>query len=137
MNKKRPNAHQEHLAVNRGAIEDFLDVQANPNKYTSFDQQQIASKLLKSLKKAKEDYDRAVEDKSLVLCIERLAYVNPKDVQRLLNNEIPQLTIYRRKKDTRHMGLYIKHKPNFYIDNKPTPHPQARNRKPRQTKVKA
>lgn len=130
MSKKRKLHPKANLPVNMAAVAAFLDLQANPKKYTQYDQGQIAGDLLKAMKESMQRYEEGMDDPNLTVCAGKLGFVNPADVRKLHNGEIPMLTVYPRKKDTRHMALYFKHQPEYYSNNKPKPRPDARNRKP-------
>jgi hypothetical protein len=131
---KAPKRTNANIPVNLSAVEQFLDVQANPKKYTDFDTAQIAKKLMAALKEAYADYHNGETKPELTVCVGRLGYANPADVQKYLDGKIPALSLYKRKKDTRHMGVYYKHSPAFYASNKPKVRPDARNRPPRAQK---
>lgn len=131
MSKKPRKLHPKaNLPVSLAAVHAFLDAQDNPNKYTDYDKGQIAGDLLKALRQAHTRYLEGQDDPNLTICVGKLGYVSPADVHKLRNGQIPLLTVYPRKKDTRHMALYFKHAPEYYANNKPVVKPGARNRKP-------
>ena len=112
--------HLKHnISIPLLAVENFMDAQANPGKYTPAQAAAIAQDLIGAMRTAREKLKEGYDDKNLTVCIGKLAYADPKDVQKFLRGEIPRLTVFRRKKNTRHMGLYYKHTPNFYLNNKP------------------
>lgn len=123
---KYPLKHNISVPLNK--VEAFLD--ALDKGVTPEESARIANELIAAMRKAREKLQQGFDDKNLTVCIGKVAHVNPRDVQRLISGEIDRLTIYRRKKDTRHMPLYMKHTPQFYLDNKPVVAPDARNRKP-------
>lgn len=79
----------------------------------------IANELITALRKARENLTKGINEKNLTVCIGKAAYVDPKDLQKFLSREIPRLTLYNTRKPNRHMGLYMKHNPQFYIKNQP------------------
>jgi hypothetical protein len=79
----------------------------------------IANELITALRKARENLDKGINDKNLTVCIGKAAYVDPKEMQKFLSREIPRITLYHSRKVNRHMGLYMKYNPQFYIKNQP------------------
>lgn len=83
------------------------------------DSARIANDLITALRQARENLTKGINEKNLTVCIGKVAYVDPKDMQKFLSREIPRLTLYNSRKSNRHMGLYMKHNPQFYINNQP------------------
>lgn len=120
----------QNLPVSLKAIDRFL---------ASFQSQDLdearaaSQELIAALKEAKAALAEGYNRKELTVCVGRIGFVAPADVNRLIAGEIPRLTVYFKKKDNHHMPLYYKDKPRFYKDNAPgkTPvKPKAKAKKP-------
>lgn len=106
----------QNLPVNLKAVDRFLA------SFQCADMEEAAaasSALVKALKEAKALLEAGYNRKELTVCVGRIGFVAPGDVNRLINGEIPRLTVYRKKKDNHHMPLFYKDTPRFYKENTP------------------
>lgn len=108
--------HKRNISVPYDTVKAFLKTQ---NGGSPEEAAKAARDLVAALKEADTKLQKGIDDHNLTVCIGKLAYVCPVDAQRFLRGEIPCLTMHRRKKETRHMGVYFKHTPSFYINNPP------------------
>lgn len=81
------------------------------------EQSRAALAMIDAVKKARKALADGHNRPELTVCRGKLGYVDPKDVDRFLRDEIPRLTVYRKKKDARNMGAYFQRPPKFYRDN--------------------
>lgn len=124
------NPLKYNISVPLREVEAFLNAIDN-KKCTPEQSAKIAQDLISAMREARAKLQKGFDSPNLTVCVGKVMYVDPKDVQKFLSNEIPRLTVYRAKKDTRHMPLYMKHTPKFYIDNAPKAKPGARTKAPR------
>lgn len=120
---------KHNISVPLLQVDAFLDAMDKPT--SPEESARIAKEMIAALREARKKLREGVDDRNLTVCIGKVVFVNPADVRKLMDGKIPRLTVYKGKKDTRHMPLYIKHLPEFYNGNKPTPKPGARNKPPR------
>ena len=105
---------KQNISIPLDKVEAYLDAFDKPGSVTPEKQQRIALELHKALQFARAKLQQGHVDQNLTVCNGRLGYVDPKDAQRLMSGEIPRITVYRAKKDSHNMRLYIKHTPKFY-----------------------
>lgn len=130
---KNPLKH--NISVPLREVEAFLNA-LDDKSCTPAESAKIAQDLISAMREARAKLQKGFDTANLTVCIGKVVHVDPKDVQKFLSGEITRLTVYRNKKDTRHMPLYMKHTPNFYIDNAPVVKEGARTRTPRKTAKK-
>jgi hypothetical protein len=123
--------HEKHnISVPLNKVDAFLGA-LDKKGISPEESARIANELITALRQARELLTKGIDDKNLTVCIGKGCYVNPAEFQKFLSRQIPKMTIYNTHKDTRHMGLYFKHTPAFYLANPPKRKPGARNRKPK------
>jgi hypothetical protein len=76
-----------------------------------------ARALMDEVKRARQVLTDGYNRKELTVCNGKLGYVDPKDAARFLSDEIPRLTIYRKKKSAHNMALFYPKPPRFYLEN--------------------
>ena len=103
---------EQNLPVPLEAVDAFLASMAGG--VSPADQSKAALNLIDELKKARQVLTEGHNRKTLTVCNGRLGYVDPDDAARFLSGEIPRLTVYRTKKETRNMGLFFKRPPKFF-----------------------
>lgn len=112
------NYEKHNISIPLSKVDAFLA--AMDNKGTSPEENaRIAQELIAALREARENLNKGINQKNLTVCIGKAAYVDPADLQKFLSREIPRLTIYNTRKPNRHMGLYMKHTPQFYMNHQP------------------
>lgn len=124
---------KHNISVPLLQVEAFLD--ALDRKTSAVESARIANELIEVMRTAREKLRKGVDDRNLTVCIGKVVFVDPADIRKLIDGKIPRLTVYKGRKDTRHMPLYIKHLPEFYQANKPVVKPGARNMPPRKGKA--
>lgn len=127
---------KHNISISLSAVNNFLDAM-DDKSCTPEQSAKIANELIDSMRKARALLKKGIDAKNLTVCIGKGCHVDPKDLQKFIERKISRVTIYRAKKDTRHMPLYMKHTPQFYIDNAPVPKPGARNKPPRKPQKSA
>lgn len=113
----KPHHLKQNISIPLSKVVAFLG--AMDNKTGATESARIANELISAMREAMKNLQAGFDQKNLTVCIGKVAHVDPKDVQRFLSGEIPCLTIRRKKKDNRHMALYMKHTPSFYLANTP------------------
>lgn len=125
---------KHNISVPLSKVDAFLE--ALDKKTTPEESARIAGELIAAMRESKAQLQKGIDAKNLTVCVGKACHVDPKDLQKFISGDIPRLTIYRAKKDTRHMPLYMKHTPNFYLNNPPKPRANQRNKPPRATNKK-
>lgn len=125
---KNPLKH--NISVPLREVDAFLNA-IEDKTCTPVQSAKIAQDLISAMREARAKLQKGFDSPNLTVCVGKVVYVDPKDVQKFITGEIPRLTVYRNNKDTRHMPLYMKHTPKFYIENAPKAKPGARNKTPR------
>lgn len=108
---------KQNISIPLDKVEAYLNAFDKPDSVSADKQARIALELHKALQFALAKLKKGHVDQNLTVCSGRLGYVDPKDAQRLMSGEIPRITVYRAKKDSHNMRLYIKHTPKFYQGN--------------------
>lgn len=102
----------QNLPVPLEAVDAFLNSMLGG--VSAAEQSKAALALIGELKKARKVLEDGYKRKTLTVCNGRLGYVDPEDAAKFLSGEIPRLTVYRAKKDSRNMGLFFKRSPKFF-----------------------
>lgn len=106
----------QNLPVSLAVVEQFLATQGSADVNAAL---AAGRALVAELKAAKKLLEEGYNRKELTVCVGKLGFVAPNDVNRLIKGEIPRLTVYRKKKDNHHMPLFFKDTPRFYKENAP------------------
>ena len=106
----------QNLPVNLAIVDRFL---ASFQTSDMEEAREASQKLVAELKAQRAALEQGYNRKELTVCVGKIGFVAPNDVNRLIKGEIPRLTVYRKKKDNHHMPLFFKHTPQFYKDNLP------------------
>lgn len=115
---------KHNISVPLSKVDAFLE--ALDKKTTPEESARIAGELIAAMRESKAQLQKGIDAKNLTVCVGKAAHVDPKDLQKFISGEIPRLTIYRSKKTNRHMPLYMKHTPSFYLANPPKPRADKR-----------
>lgn len=105
----------QNLPISLKVVDAFLaSMQAGA---TPEEQNKAGLQLIDEIKAARKTLEQGYNRKELTVCNGKLGYVDPKDADRFLRGEIPRLTVYRKMKDARNMGLFFKRPPKFFREH--------------------
>lgn len=106
-------AKQQNLPVSLKIVDQFL----NSFEQDPAAQAKAAKAMIAELKQQRKALADGYNRKELTVCVGKIGFVEPNDVNRLIRGEIPRLTVYHKKKSNHHMPLYYKNVPAFYKEN--------------------
>lgn len=110
----------QNLPISLKIVDEFLAARDT----TDIERMTAAAKALQAeVVRARKVLADGYNRKELTVCNGKLGYVDPKDAARFLSDEIPRITIYRKKKPAHNMSLYYTKPPKFFRENQAKPKP--------------